>query len=128
MWHLCELGENESKSETEREREGGKTEEGGREREREREAGGEATIHVYISIYTCLISLITSDGKFAFQLVEPDQPAYTFIALSNSEKREWMSALTQLLTKSTFDRLLDAKLREEEKTIPILRPDSNKYM
>ena len=39
----------------------------------------------------------------------------------------FMSALTQLHTKSTFDRLLDAKLREEEKTIPILRPDSNKY-
>ena len=74
------------------------------------------------------LSVNIPDGKFAFQLVEPDQSAYTFIALSNSEKREWMSALTQLLTKSTFDRLLDAKLREEEKTIPILRPDSNKYM
>ena len=69
-----------------------------------------------------------SDSKFAFELVEPDQPAYTFFALSYSEKREWMSALTRLLTESTFDRLLDAKLREEEKTIPILRPDSNKYV
>ena len=69
-----------------------------------------------------------SDGKFAFELVEPDQPAYIFKALSYSEKREWMSALTWLLTESTFERLLDAKLREEEKTIPILRPDSNKYM
>ena len=69
-----------------------------------------------------------SDGKYAFELVEPDQPAYTFIALSSSEKREWMSALTRLLTESIFEHLLNAKLREEEKTIPILRPDSNKYM
>ena len=71
-----------------------------------------------------------SDGKikFAFELIEPDQPAYIFIAVSYSEKREWMSALTQLLTESTFEHLLNAKLREEEKTIPILRPDSNKYV
>ena len=94
-------------------------------REGEREEGGRERL--FIDLYRSYFSAI-SDGKFAFQLVEPDQSAYTFIALSNSEKREWMSALTQLLTKSTFDRLLDAKLREEEKTIPILRPDSNKYM
>ena len=28
---------------------------------------------------------------------------------------------------STFDRLLDAKLREEELTIPVLRPTADKY-
>ena len=70
---------------------------------------------------------IISDLKFAFQLVESDQPAYIFFAISKSEKREWMFALTQLLTKSTFDRLLDAKIREEDKTIPILKPDPKKY-
>ena len=104
---------------------------GERMRERESESERKKYAHIRaltlnIQIYPISISLFP-DLKFAFQLVEPDQPAYIFFAISKSEKREWMSALTQLLTKSTFDRLLDAKLREEEKTIPILRPDSNKY-
>ena len=56
-----------------------------------------------------------------------DQPAVTFYAISKLEKNEWMAALTLLLTRSTFDRLLDSKLREEERNIPILMPDPDKY-
>lgn len=61
--------------------------------------------------------------KYAFQLVGQDQPAVTFYAISKLEKNEWMAALTLLLTLSTFDRLLDSKLREEERNIPVLTPD-----
>ena len=64
--------------------------------------------------------------KYAFQLVGQDQPAITFYAISKLEKNEWMAALTLLLTRSTFDRLLDSKLREEESNIAVLTPP-NQY-
>ncbi len=32
-----------------------------------------------------------------------------------------------ILLSSTFDRMLDAKLREEEMSIPALRPSPNQY-
>lgn len=69
-----------------------------------------------------------ADLKFAFQLVGQDQPAITFYAISKLEKNEWMAALTLLLTRSTFDRLLDTKLREEEQNITTLTPDPDQYM
>ena len=72
-------------------------------------------------------SLFLSDLKYAFQLMGQDQPAVTFYAISKLEKNEWMAALTLLLTRSTFDRLLDSKLREEEMNIPVLRPSPDKY-
>ena len=66
--------------------------------------------------------------KYAFQLMGQDQPAITFYAISKLEKIEWMAALTLLLTRSTFDRLLDNKLSEEERNIAVLTPDPNQYM
>lgn len=67
------------------------------------------------------------DLKYAFQLIGLDQPPITFYAISKLEKNEWMAALTLLLTRSTFDRLLDSKLREEEQNIAVLSPDPNQY-
>lgn len=75
-----------------------------------------------------LIDMEESDDlKFAFQLVEPNQPGIIFYTISKLDKNEWMAALTQLLTMSTFDRMLDSKLREEEATIPVLRPSPEQY-
>ena len=68
-----------------------------------------------------------TDIKYAFQLVGQEQPAITFYTISKLEKNEWMSALTLLLTRSTFDRLLESKLREEERNIAVLTPDPNQY-
>ena len=59
--------------------------------------------------------------------MERDQPAITFYAISKLEKIEWMAALTLLMTRSTLDRLLDSKLREEEQNISVLTPDPDKY-
>lgn len=67
------------------------------------------------------------DMKFAFQLSPPDQPGTVFFANSKPDKNEWMAALTFLLTRSTFERMLDAKLTEEESTIPVLRPAPDIY-
>lgn len=79
------------------------------------------------SIWRSIPNFLLADLKFAFQLVSQDQPAITFYAISKLEKNEWMAALTLLLTRSTFDRLLDSKLREEERNISILMPNSNQY-
>lgn len=67
------------------------------------------------------------DLKYAFTLQDQFQPGLVFYAISKIEKNDWMALLTHLLTRSTFDRLLDIKLREEEKTIPVLRPRSDEY-
>lgn len=76
-----------------------------------------------------LIDLEDADDlKYAFQLMGQDQPAITFYAISKLEKNEWMAALTLLLTRSTFDRLLDNKLSEEERNIAVLTPDPNQYI
>jgi son of sevenless-like protein len=64
----------------------------------------------------------STDAKYSLQLIEPEQLAYTFYFQKKHEKNEWMSALTHMLTKSTFDRKLDMKLKEEEQEIPQLRP------
>ena len=74
----------------------------------------------------CFMSLC-SDLKFAFQLQDQYQPGFIFYAISRIEKNDWMALLTHLLTRSTFDRLLDAKLREEEMSIPPLRPSPTNY-
>lgn len=76
-----------------------------------------------------LIDLDDADDlKYAFQLVGQDQPAITFYAISKLDKNEWMAALTLLLTRSTFDRLLDSKLREEDQNIAVLTPDPTQYI
>lgn len=69
----------------------------------------------------------TDDLKFAFELRSDDQPGLIFFTMSPLEKNEWMAAFTWLLTRSTFERMLDAKLREEERHIPILFPDIKQY-
>lgn len=68
-----------------------------------------------------------TDLKYAFQLTGQDQPTITFYAISKMEKNGWMAALTLLLTCSTFDRLLDSKLREEEQNIKTLTPNPKEY-
>ncbi|KAL5463373.1 hypothetical protein EMCRGX_G032266 [Ephydatia muelleri] len=67
------------------------------------------------------------DMKFAFQLSPPDQPGTVFFANSKPDKNEWLAALTHLLTRSTFERILDSKLSEEESMIPVLRPSPDVY-
>jgi son of sevenless-like protein len=64
----------------------------------------------------------STDMKYSLLLIEPEQQPYTFFFQNKSEKIEWMSALTHMLTKSTFDRKLDMKLKDEEQDIPQLRP------
>ena len=41
----------------------------------------------------------SADLKFAFQLVEQDQPGIIFYTISKPDKNEWMAALTLLLTR-----------------------------
>jgi len=84
------------------------------------------TIHGLVQVG--IIIVVLSDLKFAFQLTGQDQPTITFYAISKLEKNEWMAVLTQLLTCSTFDRLLDSKLREEEQNIKTLTPNPKEYM
>ena len=84
------------------------------------------------------------DHKFAFELREKDQPSVTFVASSQPDKIEWMAALTSVLTRrcdcfdyrvavklndlySTYERLLDAKLREMEQNIRIILPKPTEY-
>jgi son of sevenless-like protein len=71
----------------------------------------------------------TDDLKFAFELREEDSgsPGIIFILQSPPEKNEWMSAITILLIRSTFDKALEKKLKQEEKLIPVLLPDPEKY-
>lgn len=106
--------------------------EGWREGKVEEEEGWGKGIWSYIIAYNKItnffsIFLFFTDLKYAFQIVGQDQPATTFYAISKMEKIEWMAALTLLLTRSTFDRLLDSKLREEEQNITVLTPDPNQY-
>ena len=90
-------------------------------------------MHVHC-ICTVTCSCLPCDMKYSFQLIEPQQLAYTFYFSKIHEKFEWMSALTHLLTKrylhtyiseffmlhevcfsySIFDRKLNMKLKEEE--------------
>ena len=53
------------------------------------------------------------------------------VCLSGGDKYSVVSSLHYCVflcvSYSTFDRLLDAKLREEELTIPVLRPHPEEY-
>ena len=40
-----------------------------------------------------------TDMKYSLLLIEPEQLPYTFFFQNKSEKIEWMSALTHMLTK-----------------------------
>ncbi|XP_065882550.1 son of sevenless homolog 1-like [Dysidea avara] len=83
-----------------------------------------------ISLKTAILTDIDSSEdhlKFAFELRERDQPSLTFIASSQPEKIEWMAVLISSLTKSTYERMLDAKLREMEQNIRIVMPKPTEY-
>jgi son of sevenless-like protein len=68
-----------------------------------------------------------SDWNLAFELKERNQPGYIFIAGNIDEKNEWMAALTNLLSRSSFDRLLDMIARAEERNISEIRPTVDEY-
>ena len=57
------------------------------------------TLNTKASWLTTLYNAHLADLKFAFQLVEQDQPGIIFYTISNPEKNEWMAALTMLLTR-----------------------------
>jgi len=72
--------------------------------------------------------ILLTEIKYSFCLQDQIQPTgLVFVCLSRIEKNDWMAVLTHLVTKSTFERLLDIKLREEEEAIPPLTPPPDRY-
>lgn len=45
--------------------------------------------------------------KMAFELKERNQPGFVFFPSSEQERREWMAALTNLLTRRLVDAVQD---------------------
>ena len=45
--------------------------------------------------------------KLAFELKERNQPGFVFFPSSEQERREWMAALTNLLTRRLVDAIQD---------------------
>lgn len=69
----------------------------------------------------------TEDLKNAFDIVPRDHMGLTLSAKTTEEKCNWMAALITLQTRSMLERILDGKLREEEKCHPLIMPPSEKY-
>ncbi|XP_025106105.1 son of sevenless homolog 2-like [Pomacea canaliculata] len=69
----------------------------------------------------------TDDVKNAFDIVPRDHPAITLCAKMPEEKCNWMAALITLQTRSMLERILDGKLREEEKCHPLIMPPPDRY-
>ncbi|XP_076442792.1 son of sevenless homolog 2-like [Babylonia areolata] len=69
----------------------------------------------------------TEDQKNAFEIVPRDHMPIGLSTKTPDEKCNWMAALITLQTRSMLERILDGKLREEEKCHPLIMPPSDKY-
>ncbi|XP_076464153.1 son of sevenless homolog 1-like [Babylonia areolata] len=71
----------------------------------------------------------TEDQKNAFEIVPRDHHMGIGLSTKGSfeEKCNWMAALITLQTRSMLERILDGKLREEEKCHPLIMPPSDRY-
>ncbi|XP_070181903.1 son of sevenless homolog 1-like isoform X2 [Littorina saxatilis] len=72
---------------------------------------------------------IVDHQKNAFEIVPKDHMQGIGLSTKSSseEKCNWMAALITLQTRSMLERILDGKLREEEKSHPLLMPPSDRY-
>lgn len=52
---------------------------------------------------------------------------YYFICRSAEEKKQWMTVLVKVTTKSVLDRILDNFEKEEAKRIPLIIPGPDQY-
>lgn len=72
----------------------------------------------------------TEDLKNAFEILPRDHMGNSIglsAKSSSEEKCNWMAALITLQTRSMLERILDGKLREEEKCHPLIMPPANRY-
>ena len=56
--------------------------------------------------------------KMAFELKERNQPGFLFFPSSEQERREWMAALTNLLTRRLVDAVQDIMCIQHVVTYP----------
>ncbi|CAI2353551.1 unnamed protein product [Caenorhabditis sp. 36 PRJEB53466] len=72
-----------------------------------------------------------SEVTSCFKLESRDQSslpkAYHFVCRSAEEKRQWMTVLVKVTTKSVLDRILDNFEKEEAKRIPLIIPGPDQY-
>ncbi|XP_074598358.1 son of sevenless homolog 2-like isoform X2 [Brevipalpus obovatus] len=74
---------------------------------------------------SCAFELVNTSKSTNF---ESNRGNITFLAKNLEEKNIWMGNILLLIRKSTFDRMLDSMLAEEEKKYRLRLPDPSIYM